>query len=730
MKLIGTKLRYVMSYTSIALISCILIGLIFFKLSVNELNESATREQLNKLTLAAEYLENQQKLMMEIAYKIQNTIYYKPSQLKINKYKEIILLKDLELYKNYIPITQNYFLFYRDNFSVYGPSTTNTFKCYMQYIINILDYQSIYDRLNSVSDFTIICPEENENILFAAFPISLTGRTNITGDATLCFVVQKSDILQRINEVIGTLNGDIHIYYNNSLIVSSNTLEFSGSPKLSKTGLNPKVTEYIKSSSSSGNFTFALKVPETGIYERLDKYETFSSILMTTITIIMIIFAAFVSYYSYRPIKELVNQYESFFAPEIKNKNEIKQIALMLNSTFEKNRITSNKLAEKIIRLESHRRIIRQQFIQLLLSGEIDENLSDYMKYLDIPFPCPYYNVLIIGIGSEHTDRMEHLMTMVENLSDDSMMLYTVKLKYKDSFAVLTIMSEKTQMKEVKELIEAIGDMKKINLRISMGIICDDIKRIPESTMDALFKQGSEYLFLQPKQRDKANSFLYNDLHLSRMVIGLENGECTQTINLFEQFMDNVKNSSLSPVIQDCIFSEIVSMLIRVSYNCKVNIPQEKIGTLLLLKDADSFRIEATKLIIEMCTRIRSNIEEKEKNARLEIVEYINNHCGDYNIDLTLLSDKFDLSTKQISRIIKEITGMSYKEYLTSVRIELARKILIDHDLSVTEASKCVGFMNVSYFIRIFREMTGLTPAVYKMKYSSTLSSGQQNNSI
>ncbi|HOJ10670.1 MAG TPA: helix-turn-helix domain-containing protein [Clostridiales bacterium] len=718
MKLIGTKSQYIMSYASIALVSCILIGLVFFRISVNELNEAATREQINKLELATEYLENQQKLMMEIAYKIQNTIYYKPSQLEVNKYKDIILLKDFVLYKNYIPVSQEYFLLYHDSNSVYGPSTTNTFQHYMQHIVNITDYQGIYDKLNSVSEFTVICPVENENVFLLAFPIYLTEKMNLVGDATLCFVVQKANVLKRIKETIGTFNGDIHIYYDNLLIISSNTLELLKPSNVSQTSSKSNETKYIKLNSYSSNFTLALKVPEFGIYDRLGKYVTFSKALIIAITAIMIIFAALVAYYSYRPIKRLVNQYEPFFNMELKNKNEITQISLMLNSAFEKSMLTSNKLAEEMTRLENQRKIILRQFIQLLLSGEIDENISESMRYLDIPFACPYYNTFVIQVDPEKAYKMDHLMTTIENLSDDTMILYAVKFKHLYSFSVLTIISEKTQTKKIKGFIEAIGEVEKINLKISVGLICDDIKRIQESIMDAIFKQRCDDFPQQFGQRDIANSFLYNDSYLHQMTVGLENGDSIETINIFEQFIRDVKDSPLSPIIQHCIFSDVVSMLIRVSSNYRISIPQEIIGTLMFLKDADSFLAETTKLIIDICTRIRFNIEEKEKSARLEIVEYINNNCGDYNMDLLFLSDKFNLSGKQISRIINEITGMPYKEYLTYVRINLARKMLVEHDLSVAEISRHVGFMNTSYFIGVFRKTTGLTPAIYKKRYS------------
>jgi hypothetical protein len=131
----------------------------------------------------------------------------------------------------------------------------------------------------------------------------------------------------------------------------------------------------------------------------------------------MLTFAGIISYYSYRPIKALVKQYESKFTSEVKSKNEFTQISLLLNSAFEKSRNTSTELAEKMERLESQRGIIRQQFIQLLFKGEIDENISEHVKYLDIPFANPYYSVLIIPIEPENIEKIEETAHNIKALA-------------------------------------------------------------------------------------------------------------------------------------------------------------------------------------------------------------------------------------------------------------------------------------------------------------------------
>ena len=56
---------------------------------------------------------------------------------------------------------------------------------------------------------------------------------------------------------------------------------------------------------------------------------------------------------------------------------------------------------------------------------------------------------------------------------------------------------------------------------------------------------------------------------------------------------------------------------------------------------------------------------------------------------------------------------MTFKEYLTGLRMEEAKRLLAT-GMSVTEASNAVCYMSVSFFIKVFKRQTGMTPAEYK----------------
>jgi YesN/AraC family two-component response regulator len=69
----------------------------------------------------------------------------------------------------------------------------------------------------------------------------------------------------------------------------------------------------------------------------------------------------------------------------------------------------------------------------------------------------------------------------------------------------------------------------------------------------------------------------------------------------------------------------------------------------------------------------------------------------------------FDITPAYISTLFKKQTGDSLLEYINSVRVKEAQKLL-EQGISVVDTSQKVGFRNSGAFIRVFKKQTGVTP--------------------
>lgn len=109
--------------------------------------------------------------------------------------------------------------------------------------------------------------------------------------------------------------------------------------------------------------------------------------------------------------------------------------------------------------------------------------------------------------------------------------------------------------------------------------------------------------------------------------------------------------------------------------------------------------------------------EENKKDIISEAKAYIQSHYAS-EVTLAALSEHLYINPFYLSRLFKKRTGESYLNYITKVRIEEAKKLLITTDKKVYEVAKMVGYDTTKYFSKIFEKWVGCKPSDYKNKYS------------
>ncbi|QUI25362.1 response regulator [Vallitalea pronyensis] len=94
---------------------------------------------------------------------------------------------------------------------------------------------------------------------------------------------------------------------------------------------------------------------------------------------------------------------------------------------------------------------------------------------------------------------------------------------------------------------------------------------------------------------------------------------------------------------------------------------------------------------------------------------YINEHVYS-DISLNEVADYVHLSPVYFSRLFKEVEGMNYINYIVAARIKKSQELLKNPSLKIYEISEMVGYQNVRYFYKIYKNFTGETPTQYRKK--------------
>ncbi|MFC3802862.1 response regulator [Cohnella sp. GCM10012308] len=111
--------------------------------------------------------------------------------------------------------------------------------------------------------------------------------------------------------------------------------------------------------------------------------------------------------------------------------------------------------------------------------------------------------------------------------------------------------------------------------------------------------------------------------------------------------------------------------------------------------------------------RIASVKKTGSRRTLDDVVDYVGKHYCE-EINLNGVAERFYMSPAYLSRIFKQAYNENFNEYLNRMRMDAAAKLLHQPDLKLEDVSGMVGYGNVSYFLKKFKERYGCTPTAYR----------------
>lgn len=95
--------------------------------------------------------------------------------------------------------------------------------------------------------------------------------------------------------------------------------------------------------------------------------------------------------------------------------------------------------------------------------------------------------------------------------------------------------------------------------------------------------------------------------------------------------------------------------------------------------------------------------------------EYLEAHYTE-EISLEDVAEYVNISPQYFSKLIKKHTGLNFIDWLSMLRVNKAKELLANSNLTVKEVCYMVGYKDPNYFSRIFKKKIGLTPSEYIKK--------------
>ncbi len=392
--------------------------------------------------------------------------------------------------------------------------------------------------------------------------------------------------------------------------------------------------------------------------------------------------------------------------------------------------------------LEDALPFIQMSFVYDLISGNIKElaQFRERSRFLGMKIDFGVALVLDIENFKQLTDRdtelekqilKQRIYQLVCNVVGDRGLVspfssdnLVVLLGFKEVYTPEFIKDDvhKTAM----AIRESILSILNVSIRIGIGRYYNNPLELHKSYLEGMnakeqrfFVGDNQIIHVEDIPYLSTGPFNY-PFHYERAVMDkVRCGDRKQAKKALRDLLNEIFKSKASiETIKACVL-ELLIVLSRSAVEGGANLDQL---TLLNIKginglngcnsqeQVEQWLLDSLDLFMDNMLKNRSSINVRVIN---KACDYIMENCH-RNISLEEVAQTVHLSHFYFSRLFKQEKGCNFVDFITKVRVDRAKVMLQDPDYTVVQIATEVGYQDASYFCRVFRHATAMTPKQYR----------------
>lgn len=370
-------------------------------------------------------------------------------------------------------------------------------------------------------------------------------------------------------------------------------------------------------------------------------------------------------------------------------------------------RLLEKEIQERSNNEQEDRQLGYQQLKYILLNDQSSENEIEVLEQrYGEDFELQNY-VLCVAPAHENMEEEENVIYL-DNIEGNDIYLLNEQqlseLKERDEFYVgaSCVHSGVGELRNAYK--EALFARKKA-FCTNTHLICfgeDKDKKIP----DAMLKEAEK--MAEAEQRMQRVQLLGTD-------------KTEELVKQFNRFFEAVKKGWMKPAIfaecMDSFFSETAK-----TYKNTLSDEQEKPDRLKQyygFECIDEYETEFMEWLFLLHQKMNEEFGGSKNQHKIKMaMEYIQQN---YNkeLNMAIVSNYISMNYSLFSYLFKEYTGSNFVNYLKTIRMEEAKKLLTETDMKVIEISQTVGYDNEKHFMKVFKATCGVSPSEYRKNTSS-----------
>lgn len=363
---------------------------------------------------------------------------------------------------------------------------------------------------------------------------------------------------------------------------------------------------------------------------------------------------------------------------------------------------------------------LKNLIISRLTNGDIsdEQNIEKALSELGIDIQLNYFCGIYMRVISNHMNE-DAIVRIILNLKQYYQLTFLSQVD-KCTFQLILSFEEVTNFKhEVNQIFSALHEWLKdtygLESRFCAGFPCKNLSKLHHSFSTAKLlldiEDDGRFILVREEEPKSITEYTYTPQHKQEFIKYLNSGMSKEVSELLHSIYElNFDEKHISFFSRKLLYSAIIDTIIK--SNNPISLNDEFCYTFFEYPPVQFFEL-ISKHCIKICELQQKQYLQECNELTQNILKYIKENIGDYNMSLSHLSMKFGMTEKYISFYIKEHAGVNFLTYLEKLRMEEANRLLLTA-LNVTEIASRVGYINVNSFRRCYRRNQGVSPSEFR----------------
>lgn len=380
--------------------------------------------------------------------------------------------------------------------------------------------------------------------------------------------------------------------------------------------------------------------------------------------------------------------------------------------------------------------LLQERYILELLEGaeETEEEIILHLKKLNFEIRGNFFQlgVLVPDFGKMKVTDKEVFQFALQNMISEMGGEYGAQCRvfwksFSEGIVFVQLRERDAQIAEkmLMRVRDKLQTYSRYDFQVGIGSIVEGLKELGRSGQGAL--QALDYSSIYGRNHVTAidNILVLEEqepIRLEKEAAEVVRFANTAGMTDFRRAVGNYMNrlmiaakGSFSCIQKECIklLSEILTALPEIRWDMESCFEEDPYLTLLRCREP----LEIQALLLEVCGRMQEYRDRQSRKKGKRVIEkarqYIREHYREEHLNLSAVSQAIGLSTVYFCSLFKEETGVTFVEYLNSVRVEQAKALLKEGNMKIYQIALEVGYSNPPYFYEVFKKLTGKRPREY-----------------